>query len=669
MTISEKELKAYKKLVEKINYFARMYYVLDKPEISDAEYDILFDRLLQTEKEYPEIVAGDSPSQRVGGEPLPQFETVAHRIKMLSLQKALTNIDFVEFDERVKKGLGASEDIEYVVEPKLDGLAVELVYKNGIFVLGSTRGDGSRGENITQNLKTIKTIPLKLSAETSKKYPLLEVRGEVIIRRSDFNKLNAKMEIEEDPLFVNPRNAAAGSLRQLDSKITANRPLKFIAYGISATDLSDLNSQMDVIELLRSEYFPVNNYLTLARGIDNVSDHFDKLSKVRPDLNYEIDGMVIKVNDFESQIKLGEISRAPRWAVAWKFMAERVITRIKDIEFSVGRTGAITPVAKLEPIFVSGATVSNASLHNEDEINQLDVRIGDNVIIQRAGDVIPDIIRVVDKSKRDGTEKEITFPKTCPSCGEKISRPEGEAAWRCFNLSCPAQIIERIFHFASNSAMEIDGLGDKLATQLVEKKFITDPADLYYLKKEDLLTLDLMADKRAQNLLDAIKNSKTRELPRIIVALGIIGVGETVALILAEFFEDFEKLKSAKLDELNEIAGIGPIIAKSIIEYFSNSGNQKMIEKMRKAGVVFALYKTEYKSTKLIGKTFVITGTLSRPRDYFKKLIINAGGKVTSTISKKTDYLLAGEKAGSKLDKAKKLGVDIIDENEFGSLL
>ncbi|MCP4706112.1 MAG: NAD-dependent DNA ligase LigA, partial [candidate division Zixibacteria bacterium] len=650
-------------------YHSRMYYVLDSPEITDAEYDNLFDRLLQIENEYPDIVADDSPSQRVGGEPLPQFETVTHRIKMLSLQKALIETDFIEFDERVKKGLGETGDIEYVVESKLDGLAVELVYENGIFVLGSTRGDGSRGENITQNLKTIKTIPLKLSDETSKKYPLLEVRGEVIIRRSDFNKLNAKMEIKDSPLFANPRNAAAGSLRQLDSKITATRPLKFIAYGISATDQTDLINQMAVIELLRSENFPVNDYLFRAFGSDDVTSLYEILKNERTTLDYDIDGMVIKVNDFAKQKQLGEISRAPRWAVAWKFKAENATTRIKDIEFSVGRTGAVTPVAKLDPVKVGGAIVSNASLHNEDEISQLDIRIGDTVIIQRAGDVIPDIIRVVDKSKRDGTEKEVIFPDKCPSCGENISRPEGESAWRCFNTACPAQIVERIFHFASNSAMEIDGLGGKLATQLVDKNLIKDLADLYFLTKEVLLPLDLMAEKRAQNLLDAIEKSKNRKLPNIIVALGIIGVGDTAALILAEYFEDFDKIIIATLDELTEINGIGPIMAKSIIEYFANSGNQKMIKKMKKAGVVFAPHKTESKSSKLSGKTFVITGTLSRPRDYFKKLILNSSGKVSSTISKKTDYLLVGEKAGSKLEKAKKLGVSIINESELNHLI
>ncbi len=668
MTIPGNIQEEYKKLFDKINYHARMYYELDNPEISDAEYDKMFDRLLQIEKEYPEIVATESPSQRVGGEPLPQFETVKHNIRMLSLQKVTTEDEFIEFDERVKKGLGESGEIEYIVEPKLDGLAVELVYENGIFMLGSTRGDGSHGENITQNLKTIKTIPLKLSAETSKKYPVIEVRGEVIIRRSDFNKLNAKMEIEEAPLFVNPRNAAAGSLRQLDSKITASRPLKFIAYGISANDLSGLRSQMAVVDLLQSENFPVNDYLILGKGIDDVSKHFEKLNSIRSNLNYEIDGMVIKVNDFEKQKQLGEISRAPRWAVAWKFKAEIATTILKDIDFSVGRTGTITPVAKLEPVFVSGATISNASLHNEDEINELDVKIGDTVVIQRAGDVIPDIIRVI-KEKRTGTEKTIIFPHTCPSCHQKISRPEGEAAWRCFNSACPDQIIERIFHFASNSAMEIDGLGGKLATQLVEKGLVKDLSDLYFLKKENLLLLDLMADKRAQNLLDAIETSKRRELPRIIVALGIFGVGETAALILAEYFGDFDKLKSASLDELTEISGIGPVIARSITEYFANPGNLKMIENMKNAGVNFAPFKTDKKSSRLTGKTFVITGTLSRPRDYFKKLILNADGKVVSTISKNTDYLLAGENAGSKLEKAQKLGVSIINENEIDKLI
>jgi len=466
MTIPGNIEKEYTTLIAQINYHARLYYTLDKPEISDAEYDRLFDRLLQIEKEYPHILSSDSPSQRVGGEPLPQFESVRHNVRMLSLQKVTTESEFREFDERARRGLEMTDEITYVVEPKLDGLAVELIYENGLFVRGSTRGDGDRGENITQNLKTIKTVPLKLSAESSRKYQLLEIRGEVIIRRSDFEKLNKKMASENLPIFANPRNAAAGSLRQLDSKITASRPLMFVAYGISSTTLENLNNQSKVMQFLKSEKFHINEHLITARGIDEVKRHFEKLNSIRAVLDYEIDGMVIKINDFESQNTLGEISRAPRWAVAWKFEAERAVTKIRDVEFSVGRTGVITPVARLEPVHVSGVIVSNASLHNEDEIKALDIRIGDSVVIQRAGDVIPDIISVI-RENRTGTEREIKFPESCPSCHEKIFRPEGEAAWRCFNVSCPAQIIERIFHFASNGAMEIDGLGGKLAAQLV----------------------------------------------------------------------------------------------------------------------------------------------------------------------------------------------------------
>jgi len=667
MAVPQNIRQEYEKLIEEINHYARLYYVYDRPEIPDAEYDRLFDRLLLIEKEHPEIITADSPSQRVGGEPLPQFETVAHRIRMLSLQKVTTADEFENFDRRVKEGLGVLSDIEYVVEPKLDGLAVELIYRHGVFERGLTRGDGTRGEDVTQNLKTIPTIPLKLSAKTAAKYPLLEIRGEVIIHRSAFKKLNEKLAKEGGQQFANPRNAAAGSIRQLDSRITAKRPLKFYAYGISEKELTGLADHYSVMQLLQKEHFVVNEYLKKIKGADDVARFFEKLETIRPELDYEIDGMVIKVNRFEDQIKLGEISRAPRWAVAWKFAAEEAETVVKDVIFSVGRTGIVTPVAKLEPVSVAGVTVSNASLHNEDIMKELGLKIGDTVVIRRAGDVIPEVISVI-KERRTGKEKPVSMPEVCPSCGSKIFRPEGEAAWRCINTACPAQLIERLFHFASNDAMEIDGLGGKLAAQLIENKLIKDPADLYYLKKEDLLPLDLMADKRARNLLDAIADSKNRELPRIIVALGIFGVGETAARLLAGYFGSFEKIRKASVDELTAIDGIGPVMAESIVNYFANADNLKMIEKMEKADVSFAPYKTEKKETPLAGKTFVITGTLSRPRNHFKKLIVDSGGKVAGSVSSKTDYLLAGENPGSKLDKARKIGIKIINEQEFSRL-
>jgi DNA ligase (NAD+) len=668
MSIPAEIKEEYQKLIESVNHHARLYYVLDRPEISDAEYDRLFDRLMEIEKKFPNILASDSPTQRIGGEPLAGFETVTHRIRMLSLQKVTSEDEFNDFDRRVRDGLGKADDVTYITEPKMDGLAVELIYEDGQLTVGSTRGDGSRGENITANLKTLRTIPLKLSNEISHQYPLLEIRGEVIIRRSDFQRLNRRLIDDDLKPFANPRNSAAGSLRQLNPKVTASRPLVFYAYGISSTDLPNLPGQETVFKLLSSEGFLTNEYIGIVRGARAVAESFDKLEKVRSDLDYEIDGMVIKVNNFADQVRLGEISRAPRWAVAWKFAAEEAETIVNDIYFSVGRTGVITPVARLEPVQVSGVTVSNATLHNEDEMKLLEIKIGDGVVIRRAGDVIPEVVKVI-KQRRKGLEKEITFPAKCPSCDSKIFRPEGEAAWRCFNASCPSQITERIFHFASKDAMEIEGLGGKLAEQLVERRLVNDPSDIYFLKKNDLLQLDLMADKRAQNLLDAIDDSKHRDFPRFIVALGIFGVGETAARFLAEYFGNLEKLMTAGEDDLTSIDGIGPTMAGSIINYFSNAANRAMIEKLKKAGVTIKSHAGRKKITSLTGKIFVITGTLSRPRNHFKKLIIDAGGTVTGSISSKTDFLLAGEKPGSKIEKARKLGVKVINETEFGALL
>jgi DNA ligase (NAD+) len=607
----------------------------------------------------------------VGAAPSEKFEPAPHRIQMLSLQKVTAPDEFSDFDRRVKDGLGlqSDTDVEYTFEPKLDGLAVELVYENGLLTVGSTRGDGMVGENITVNLRTIRSLPLKLSHKTAKKYPLLEVRGEVIMRKSDFARLNKTQEEMGLSPFANPRNSAAGSLRQLDSRITASRPLWFYAYGISEQGLPGLETHLQTMDFLKSERFRVNEHIRAARGIKEIEKLFNKLDGIRSNLDYEIDGAVIKVNGFANQIKLGQVSRAPRWSIAWKFAAETAETILEDVIFSVGRTGVITPVASLKPVRVGGVTVKSASLHNEDELKDKDVRIGDSVIIRRAGDVIPEVVSVI-LEKRSGAEKNVTFPKKCPSCGQPIHRPEGEAAHRCFNPTCPAQVVERIFHFAGKGGMDIEGMGGKLALQLAEKKLITSPEDIYFLKKDDLLPLDLMADKRAQNLIDAIDESKDRPLPNIIHALGIPGVGETVAVLLAERYSTIDKLMQVTADELNEIGGIGPILAESIAQFFADEKTKLMLLRMKKGGVKFTRYKSERREVEAIaGKTFVITGTLSKPRDHFKKLIENAGGKVLSSVSKKTDYLLAGEAAGSKLDKARKFGTRILDEEEFVGLL
>lgn len=646
----------------------RLYYIDDAPEISDADYDKLYDRLLEIEREYPQLITPESPSQRVGAKPSKKFTPVNHRLPMLSLQKVTTREQFDDFDRRVRQGLGIGDEIAYVVEPKLDGLAVELVYENGAFVLGSTRGDGTTGENITPNLRTIRNIPLKLSDQSAKKYPLLEVRGEIIMRRSHFDKLNEKLERDGIQPLANPRNGAAGSLRQLDPTITASRPLIFYAYGISATDLEGLDTHYKVVEFLQDEKFTVNNLIYRADDADEVDALFRQFEQKRASLDYDIDGMVIKIDRFDFQAELGQISRAPRWAVAWKFTAEQAETIIEDVEFSVGRTGVVTPVAKLKPVRVGGVTVSNASLHNEDELNRLGVRIGSRAIIQRAGDVIPQVVEII-PGNDDKKLRKPHFPKKCPSCNGALIRLEGEAAQRCLNPACPAQLEGRLFHFASKGGFDIEGLGDKLARQLISEGRVADPSDLFYLTKEQLLPLDLMADKKATNLIAAIDRSRQTELPRIIYALGIIGVGEAAAVLLANEFGSFNALSSAGPEQLEAVDGIGPIIAHNIADFFADAGNQKMIDKMKKAGVAFPDYARTTGSGQLDGTTFVITGTLSKSRDHFKNLIETNGGKVASAVSKSTDYLLAGEKAGSKLAKAEKLGVKIISEDELSSLI
>ncbi|MEK7774400.1 MAG: NAD-dependent DNA ligase LigA [Candidatus Zixiibacteriota bacterium] len=661
MNDTAKELEKLRTDIEKHN---RLYYVDDKPSISDAEYDHLFDRLLDLEKKHPELITPDSPSQRVGAKPSKRFEPIVHRVAMLSLQKVTTQEEFGEFDRRVHEGLNIEDHIHYSTEPKLDGLAVELIYEKGLFVLGSTRGDGSTGENVTANLKTIRNIPLKLSDQAAHAYPLLEVRGEVIMRKSAFEKINRKhIEHGEAPL-ANPRNGAAGSLRQLNPAITAVRPLMFYAYGISSTTLKELDSQEKVMNLLKGEGFSVNEMCRTVIGIEGVSLAFDNLQIKRSSLDYEIDGMVVKVDDFASQEKLGQISRAPRWAVAWKFAAEEAETVLEGVEFSVGRTGAITPVAKLNPVRVSGVTVSNASLHNEDEINRLDVHLGDTVVIRRAGDVIPEVMSVVDNQRPKGAKK-ILFPKDCPSCGHKIVRSEGEAAWRCLNSGCPAQLDGRIYYFASKSAFDIEGLGDKIASQLIQAGFVKSPADIFFLTKEQLLTLDLMADKRAQNLLAAIDHARKVELPRILTALGILGVGETAAKLLAGYVGTVDALMKLTAEELEEIHGIGPIIARNISQFFADKSNREMIQRMKDGGVIFPHFKTTRAEGVFSGKTLVITGTLSQPREHFKALIEKNGGKVTDSVSAKTDFLVCGEDAGSKLDKARKLGVTVLREDDL----
>ncbi len=593
----KKTLQRVKQLREQINYHNYRYYVLDSPEISDAEYDRLFDELVELEAKYPQLVTPDSPTQRVGAAPLEEFKTARHSLPMLSLNKATSEVEFLDFHRRVRDLSGVGEKtIRYTVEPKFDGLAVELVYRRGTFAVGSTRGDGVTGEDVTQNLKTVKTIPLKLMG---KNLPgLIEVRGEVIMTKDDFERLNKQREKSGEPLFANPRNAAAGSVRQLDSKITSSRPLNMFAYGIGRVEGRRLSNHWDSIQYLKELGLKISQYVELCDSVDEVRSYYDKLEEKRNDLPYEIDGMVIKVNEFELQDRLGELSRSPRWAVAWKFPPQQETTKVKNIIVSVGRTGALTPVAMLEPVRVGGVEVSRATLHNEDEVKKKGVRIGDTVVIQRAGDVIPEVVKVVE-SKRTGKEKKFVMPDRCPVCGSKAERPPGEAIHRCTGIACPAQIKENLAHFAWKGAMDIDGVGYKLLEQMVDKKIIQDQADLYFLKKQDIMKMDRMGDKLAENILNAIDKSRNPPLTNLIYALGIRNVGYHLAGVLARYFGSIDNLAKQSIEDLTEVHEIGPIVAESIYNFFHNPKNLKILEKLKKGGVKFPEEKILAKRKKL----------------------------------------------------------------------
>ena len=657
-----------KSLREQINHHNHLYYVLDSPEISDAEYDRLFDQLVDLEKKYPELVTPDSPTQRVGAPPLEAFKTVQHSLPMLSLNKSTTEEEFLDFHRRVLElSEVAEERIKYTVEPKFDGLAVELVYRKGVFSQGSTRGDGTTGEDVTQNLKTVKTIPLKVLGTNPP--DLIEVRGEVIINKDDFGKLNKQREKGGEPLFANPRNAAAGSVRQLDSNITRSRPLSMFVYGVGRVEGKELTNHWDSIQYLKELGFKISQDVELCHDVDLVKPFYDKLLKTRNDLPYEIDGIVIKVNEFELQERLGELSRSPRWAVAWKFPPQQETTRVKDILVGVGRTGALTPVAILEPVRVGGVEVSRATLHNEDEVKKKDVRIGDTVTIQRAGDVIPEVVNVI-LSKRTGKEEKFTMPDKCPVCGSKVERPEGEAIHRCTGIACPAQIKENLAHFVSRGAMDMDGLGFKFLEQMVDKKLISDQADLYFLKKENVMKMDRMGDKLAENLLNAIGKSRNPSLTSLIFALGIRNVGYHLADVLAKNFRSIDNLAKQSIDDLTQVHEIGPIVAESIYNFFHNPKNLKVLEKLKKGGVKFPEEKAVAKKTPLSGKTFVLTGGLeSFSRDEARKMIEDLGGRISSSVSKKTDYVVVGADPGSKYDKARQLKVKTLDEEEFRKLI
>ncbi|MCJ7508125.1 MAG: NAD-dependent DNA ligase LigA [candidate division Zixibacteria bacterium] len=670
MAQNDKIKQKIEKLREEINYHNHRYYVLDDPEISDDEYDKLFDQLVELEKKYPQYVFPDSPTQRVGATPLTEFKTVKHSLSMLSLNKAASEDEFRDFHRRVLELSGLKEkEISYSVEPKFDGLAVELVYENGILVEGSTRGDGIVGEDVTENLRTIKAIPLRLLQRETKPPLLIEIRGEVIMHKSDFEKLNKSREKKDEPLFANPRNAAAGSVRQLDPKITTSRPLNMYAYGIGEIKGKVLSNHFDSLILIKEFGLKVSEFVKLCRNVDEVKEYYEDILKRRDDLDYEMDGIVIKVNDFALQKKLGELSRSPRWAVAWKFPAQQETTKVLDIIVNVGRTGVLTPVALLKPVRVGGVEVSRATLHNEDEIAKKDIRIGDPVIVQRAGDVIPEVIKVI-TNKRTGKERKFVMPDKCPVCGSNVERVEGEAANRCTGIACPAQIKENLAHFVSKGAMDIDGLGYRLIEQMLDKKLIGDQADLYFLKKEDILKMERMGDKLAQNILDAIDKSKNPSLTSLIYALGIRNVGYHLASVLAKEFKTIDNLTNKSIEELSSVYEIGPIVAQSIYNFFHNPKNLRVLEKLKKGGVKFPTEKVVIKETPISGKTFVLTGGLdSFSRDEATKVIEEMGGQVSSSVSKKTDFVVVGKDPGTKYDDALKLGVETISEEEFKKLI
>ena len=656
-------------LIEKISAFDYQYYVLDNPSISDFEYDKIFRSLVDLENENPELIRPDSPSQRVGGKALDAFESVIHRQAMLSLNNAFDEDELIAFDKRIKDDIGIDE-VEYAVEPKFDGLAITLTYENGIFVQGATRGDGYTGENVTHNLKTIRSIPTKLNYIHPPK--LLEVRGEVLMLKKDFELLNQKQESLGEKQFANPRNAAAGSLRQLDPRITATRPLTFFSYGLGVCEPNlNLKTHTQTIQLLKQFNLPISDLSTSVKGVKGLQSFYDKVSKLRNALAYDIDGVVYKVNSFNYQNELGFLSRAPRWAIAHKFPAEEALTEILDINVQVGRTRAITPVARLKPVFVGGVTVTNATLHNEDEMTRKDVHIGDIVSVRRAGDVIPEIVRVL-INKRPKTIKKFRMPTECPECGSALVRIDDEAIIRCSGgLVCPAQQKQSIIHFASRKAMDIEGLGDKSVEQLVTVGLIHELPDIFKLKLEQLINLDRMAEKSSRNLLDAIEKSKSTSLPRFIYALGIRNVGESTAKDLAGFYGDLDEIMKQTEESLQIVPDIGPTVAKSISDFFRQTKSREVINSLIGLGVHWPKYDIKKSSSGIFAtKTFVLTGTLpSMSREEAKSIIEMNGGKVVGSVSKKTDYVVAGSDAGSKLTTAQELGLKIISQQELLKLI
>ena len=646
-----------------LRYHSRRYYIDDEPEISDAEYDALYNELETLEETYPELIIPDSPTRRAGDDPLEEFEEVEHAVPMLSLSNARKVEALRDWDARVRRLLGEDEEPTYVTELKIDGLAVSLRYENGRFVRGATRGNGTVGEDVTHNLRTIRAIPDKLDDAPPE---VLEPRGEVYVGLEEFEKLNARRAAEDEKPFANPRNLAAGSIRQLDPKVTAKRPLTLFLYGVGE-GYPNYQSHSEALAALKDYGLRVNPY-KVHDSIESVVEECERWAARRESVGYQVDGVVVKVDSREQQEKLGSVQKAPRWAIAYKFEPLAGRTKLKGIWVNVGRTGALTPQSILEPVNVGGVTISRATLHNEDYVKEKGILVGDTVVVERAGDVIPQVVRAIPED-RDGSEYAFEMPTHCPVCGEPVSRPEGEAVTRCINTRCPAQALEHIIHWCTKSAMDIDGLGEKLATRLFGLDLVKDVAETYDLKADQLVPLEGFGEKSAKNLIRAIEKSKEQPFYRVLYALGIRHVGAVTASLIAERFSGEGLLESVSVDQLAEIDGVGKVVACAVVEYFDLEDNRELVKRLMKLGLNFGSVESKPAEGPLAGKRVVVTGTLSQPRSYFVERIEAGGGTFTSSVSKNTDYVLAGEEAGSKLEKAHKLGVSVLDEEGFEELL
>lgn len=661
-------LKKVRDLREKIKDADYKYYVLADPDIDDFKYDMMLKELGEIEKQHPELVTEDSPTQRVSGQPTKIFKTVAHKIPMLSLSNSYSFEELIEFDSRVKNAL-ENRKYEYACELKFDGIAISLIYENGKLVTAATRGDGFKGDDVTQNVKTIRAIPLSASNNKVKDF---EVRGEIFFKKEDFIKINEEQELKGEKIFANARNTAAGTLKLKDSQIVATRALNFFSYFIYTNDVN-LKSQFEGIKMLESLKFPVNKHFTIAKNIDEVRIFCDRIEELRDELPYEIDGVVVKVNSVAEQDLLGTVSRSPRWAIAYKFKAKEAETKLNKIICQVGRIGTITPVADLQPVFLAGSTISRATLHNFDEIKRKDIREGDYVKIEKGGDVIPKVTAVV-KERRNKDSVEYKIPDKCPVCRTRLEKPEDEVYYYCPNYNCPAQVQGRIGHFVSRGAMEIEGLGESIIEVFLQKGFLKNFADIYDLKKykDELIEIERFGVRSVENILSAIEESKNKPFDKVLFAVGIRHIGERTAKILAMHFGSMDKLVSAGKEEIENVHEVGPKIAESVYKFFRDQKNVDLIKKLRSAGLKFEIEKRKDQiiNQRISGKIFVLTGTLSKyKRDDAAKIIEDLGGRVSSSVSKKTDYVLAGEEAGSKLEKAKQLGVKVIDENEFETML